>query len=91
VKNFLLNHSHGTVNWFRKQGLDWHGPSVKDVWSTLEALVSILHKNSWRLSSCWLISANSSVVVVGHSNGGQGAWYLASHFPDRVVAGTECC
>ncbi|KAF8803609.1 hypothetical protein BYT27DRAFT_7109472 [Phlegmacium glaucopus] len=72
----------GRTSW----GLDWHGPSAKDVWSTLEALVSILHRNSWRLSSSWLISANSSVVLVGHSNGGQGTWYLASHYPDRVVA-----
>jgi hypothetical protein len=22
---------------------------------------------------------------MGHSNGGQGAWHLASHWPDRVV------
>jgi pimeloyl-ACP methyl ester carboxylesterase len=22
----------------------------------------------------------------GHSNGGQGAWYLGTHFPDRAVA-----
>lgn len=24
---------------------------------------------------------------MGHSNGGQGAWYLASRFPDRVLGG----
>ena len=74
----------------RKQGLDWHGPSAKDIWSTLGALCSILHRNPWKLSDSWLISPTSSVVLVGHSNGGQGTWYLASHFPDRVVAGREC-
>ncbi|KAJ7871501.1 hypothetical protein B0H14DRAFT_3570057 [Mycena olivaceomarginata] len=26
-----------------------------------------------------------AVVAIGHSNGGQGAWYLASRFPDRVL------
>lgn len=85
------NVNHSTRSWFRKKGLDWHGPSAKDVWSSLEALVSILHRNPWRLSSSWLISANSSVVLLGHSNGGQGTWYLASHFPDRVIAGRKCC
>lgn len=25
-------------------------------------------------------------MILGHSNGGQGAWYLASRFPDRVHA-----
>jgi pimeloyl-ACP methyl ester carboxylesterase len=24
---------------------------------------------------------------MGHSNGGQGSWYLSSRFPDRVIAG----
>ena len=29
--------------------------------------------------------AAPKALLVGHSNGGQGAWYLASRFPDRVV------
>jgi pimeloyl-ACP methyl ester carboxylesterase len=27
------------------------------------------------------------VVLLGHSNGGQGVWYLAERYPDRVIAG----
>ena len=27
------------------------------------------------------------LVITGHSNGGQGAWWMMSHFPDRVIAG----
>jgi len=29
------------------------------------------------------------MFAAGHSNGGQGCWYWASHYPDRFVAGTE--
>ena len=25
--------------------------------------------------------------LVGHSNGGQGAWHLAARYPDRIVGG----
>ncbi|KAK2467077.1 hypothetical protein APHAL10511_001335 [Amanita phalloides] len=64
-------------------GLDWHGPSAQDAWSAVDALASILAMNiSWR---SWGYAAHKSVVLVGHSNGGQGAWYLASRFPDRVL------
>lgn len=31
--------------------------------------------------------SNLRVLILGHSNGGQGTWYMASRFPDRVVAG----
>lgn len=27
------------------------------------------------------------VILLGHSNGGQGVWYVASRFPSRVLAG----
>lgn len=26
------------------------------------------------------------LAVIGHSNGGHGAWWIASHFPDRIMA-----
>ena len=34
---------------------------------------------------------HSRVLVMGHSNGGQGSWYLAARYPDRVVAGVWRC
>ncbi|KAJ7285998.1 hypothetical protein C8J57DRAFT_1286459 [Mycena rebaudengoi] len=64
-------------------GLDWHGPSAKDAWGSIDALVSILDANpAWYPRK---LSPNLPVVLMGHSNGGQGAWYLASRYPDRVL------
>lgn len=68
-----------------RQGLDWRGPSTQDAWGSLDALVAILEANSvWH---AWKLTENTPVVVMGHSNGAQGAWYLASRYPDRVLGG----
>ena len=68
------------------QGLDWHGPSTQEAWGSLEALHRILHaRDEWRE---WGFAAESRVLLMGHSNGGQGAWYMAARYPDRVVGGT---
>ncbi|KAA1474811.1 alpha/beta-hydrolase, partial [Dentipellis sp. KUC8613] len=70
----------GLTSW----GLDWHGPSAQEAWSTVDALGAILQRNPpWH---SWKLADNTKVVLLGHSNGGQGAWYLASRYPDRVVA-----
>lgn len=55
-----------------------------DVWESFAAfrLVLLSHEN-W---SNWAIRSDK-VILVGHSNGGQGVWYQAGHYPDRVVAG----
>ncbi|KAK7023879.1 transmembrane protein [Favolaschia claudopus] len=65
-------------------GLDWHGPSAKDAWASVDALSATLNANSlWHARR---VAQDTPVVLMGHSNGGQGAWYLASRFPDRVLA-----
>ncbi|KAJ6500423.1 hypothetical protein C8R45DRAFT_67979 [Mycena sanguinolenta] len=64
-------------------GLDWHGPSAKDAWGSVDALVAMLAANS--LWAARKLAHGTPVVLMGHSNGGQGAWYLASRFPDRVL------
>ncbi|KAK1229074.1 hypothetical protein PQX77_007890 [Marasmius sp. AFHP31] len=70
----------GRTSW----GLDWHGPSAQDAWASLDALTTILRNNTvW---NAWQIERNARAVVLGHSNGGQGAWYVASRHPDRVLA-----
>ncbi|KAJ6618285.1 hypothetical protein B0H10DRAFT_2164198 [Mycena sp. CBHHK59/15] len=52
-------------------GLDWHGPSAKDAWGSVDALVAILDANSmWHSRK---LAADTPVVLMGHSNGGQGA------------------
>jgi hypothetical protein len=67
------------------QGLDWHGPSAQDAWNTVDALHRILATNEgW---SDWSIQLTAKVILLGHSNGGQGTWYMASRYPDRVIAG----
>ncbi|KAF8184969.1 hypothetical protein K438DRAFT_1597701 [Mycena galopus ATCC 62051] len=75
----------GRTSWVHLifQGLDWHGPSAKDAWGSVDALVAILSANpSWHARK---LTDATPVVLMGHSNGGQGAWYLASRFPDRVL------
>jgi len=68
----------GRTSW----GLDWHGPSANDAWSTVDALASISKRDDKWHSLC---VNPRKVIILGHSNGGQGAWYLASRYPDRVL------
>ncbi|TFK42788.1 hypothetical protein BDQ12DRAFT_293178 [Crucibulum laeve] len=69
----------GRTSW----GLDWHGPSAAEAWASVDALETMLSThNRWNFPT---LKSNTPVVVIGHSNGGQGAWYLASRFPDRVL------
>lgn len=80
--------------------MDWHGPSAADAWSTADALYTILRDrgiepvstaltswNGWTAPYRDLVERSDKVVVVGHSNGGQGTWYLTSRWPDRVLGG----
>ncbi|GJE86814.1 hypothetical protein PsYK624_028970 [Phanerochaete sordida] len=70
----------GRTEW----GLDWHGPSTTDAWAALAALPAILSARAeW---APWAYPASTRVVLLGHSNGGQGAWHVAERFPDRVRA-----
>ncbi|THH05576.1 hypothetical protein EW145_g4691 [Phellinidium pouzarii] len=68
----------GRTEW----GLDWHGGSASEAWASVEALSSILHTH-WE---AWTFQHNTEVVLLGHSNGGQGVWHLTAHYPDRVRA-----
>ncbi|RXW24865.1 hypothetical protein EST38_g947 [Candolleomyces aberdarensis] len=70
----------GRTTW----GLDWHGPSTQEAWGTVSALSGILQVNgAWRNQA---FPSDSKVVLIGHSNGGQGVWHMSTHFPDRVAA-----
>jgi pimeloyl-ACP methyl ester carboxylesterase len=67
------------------QGLDWHGPSAQDAWASVDALVTIIDNHtSWHP---WSLVKSTPVILIGHSNGGQGAWHMAARHPDRVLAG----
>ena len=75
-----IDSSYGCI-----QGLDWHGPSTTDALDSVTALYEVLQKQS--TFSPWLIAENTKIAVIGHSNGGQGAWYLGSRYPDKVIGG----
>jgi pimeloyl-ACP methyl ester carboxylesterase len=66
-----------------RQGLDWHGPSAADAFATVTALYDILRTGFVD----WVYPRDTKLIVMGHSNGGQGAWYVASRWPDKVKAG----
>ncbi|KAH7877813.1 uncharacterized protein C8R40DRAFT_1159305 [Lentinula edodes] len=78
----------GRTSW----GLDWHGPSAQDAWGVLDAVTDILQssesttwgKNKWGIPST-TPNRKPQAILMGHSNGGQGAWYIAERFPDRVL------
>ncbi|KAJ3283781.1 hypothetical protein HDU79_008768 [Rhizoclosmatium sp. JEL0117] len=65
-------------------GFDWHGPSFLNVESALHAL-SHLHGVPPLIAETIGINPDK-LVYSGHSNGGQGAWWMASHYPDRALA-----
>ncbi|KAF9792100.1 hypothetical protein BJ322DRAFT_1027120 [Thelephora terrestris] len=70
----------GRTSW----GLDWHGPSAAEVWHCVESFGELLGDKNHPWAS-WSIPSNTRVVIMGHSNGGQGAWHIAGRFPDRIA------
>lgn len=80
---FLLL-EYGTLN--SLQGLDWHGASVIDAFSAVVELSSIVRERP-TFPPSWQFPHDTKVVVIGHSNGGQGTWHLAARYPDKVIAG----
>ncbi|KAI8846893.1 hypothetical protein BC829DRAFT_418861 [Chytridium lagenaria] len=65
-------------------GFDWHGPSFKNVEMAVIYL-SHMHGVPLHLQQSLAIDENR-LVYTGHSNGGQGAWWMTSHHPDRALA-----
>ncbi|KIJ69668.1 hypothetical protein HYDPIDRAFT_24484 [Hydnomerulius pinastri MD-312] len=58
-------------------GLDWHGPSAADAFAAVPALSHILSNEGSGRWKEWSFDPDTRVVLMGHSNGGQGAWYAA--------------
>lgn len=71
-------------------GYDWQLASLE----AADAAVTALHKHLYGLPANmseeerqkWQFDPEK-LFIMGHSNGGQGAWYRLSHFPDRVIGG----
>ncbi|CAO3653058.1 unnamed protein product [Mucor hiemalis] len=34
----------------------------------------------------WVIGNKDRLILLGHSNGGQGVWHLTTHYPDKITA-----
>lgn len=69
----------GVTTWC---GDDWHQWGLSDIEAAVAAIPAWIERNEWKGPGVdvnrWLVS--------GHSNGGQGAWYIATHRPDKVIA-----
>ena len=65
-------------------GDDWHTWGFADVKAAVEAIPSWLTATNWKGPGVnvdrWFVS--------GHSNGGQGVWFILTHQPDKVIAAT---
>ncbi|KAJ5176459.1 uncharacterized protein N7482_002336 [Penicillium canariense] len=85
----MLDEAYGTCSWMlfpsgvtSWSGDDWHLWGVADIQAAVSAIAD------WATAVRWAGpgAAREELVVAGHSNGGQGAWYYATHFPDNVSA-----
>ncbi|EXJ93516.1 hypothetical protein A1O1_01908 [Capronia coronata CBS 617.96] len=60
---------------------DWH------IWGFADVEAALLTVPKWIQDAAWAgpgVMAEK-VLVAGHSNGGQGTWFFATHQPDRVL------
>ncbi|KAL4788411.1 hypothetical protein BJX76DRAFT_315562 [Aspergillus varians] len=69
----------GVTSW---SGDDWHTWGVADIKGAVRAIPDWIRAVGWSGPG---VSADDWMVV-GHSNGGQGVWFLATHYPDNVIA-----
>lgn len=63
-------------------GDDWHGWALADVNAAVSAIPGWIKNMGWTGPGVDI----NKWIVTGHSNGGQGSWFISSHHPDRVVA-----
>ncbi|CCX06474.1 Similar to hypothetical protein CIMG_06322 [Coccidioides immitis RS]; acc. no. XP_001242426 [Pyronema omphalodes CBS 100304] len=69
----------GVTTW---SGDDWHRWGLPDVEAAISAIPAWIQKTKWQRQDVDL----KKWLVTGHSNGGQGTWYLLSHRSDNVIA-----
>ncbi|KIV92841.1 hypothetical protein PV10_04105 [Exophiala mesophila] len=61
---------------------DWHTWGFADTQAAVSMVPNWLESVNWTGQGISL----DKILVTGHSNGGQGTWYLASHQPDHILA-----
>ncbi|KIW18297.1 hypothetical protein PV08_02585 [Exophiala spinifera] len=60
---------------------DWHTWGFADALTAVDAITEWVSLVKWQGPDPY----TSRILVTGHSNGGQGTWYFATHQPDRVL------
>ncbi|KAF7115106.1 hypothetical protein CNMCM5793_001340 [Aspergillus hiratsukae] len=85
----MLDAAYGTCAWILFpsgvtpwSGDDWHTWGAGDIEAAVSAIPRWMDRTGWELVNV----SQEEWIVVGHSNGGQGAWFLATHYPDKVIA-----
>ncbi|GAQ09020.1 hypothetical protein ALT_6341 [Aspergillus lentulus] len=85
----MLDAAYGTCAWILSpsgvtpwSGDDWHTWGAGDVEAAVNAIPRWIHSTGWDMVRV----SQEEWIVVGHSNGGQGAWFLATHYSDKVIA-----
>ncbi len=63
-------------------GDDWHVWGYADVAAAASAIPQWIRNMNWSGPGV----DTGSWFVTGHSNGGQGAWFISTHQPDKVIA-----
>ncbi|KIX09107.1 uncharacterized protein Z518_00185 [Rhinocladiella mackenziei CBS 650.93] len=68
----------GMSSW---SGDDWHTWGFADAQAAASAIPDWIKRTNWPGPGV----SSGKILVAGHSNGGQGTWFFASHQPDRVL------
>jgi predicted esterase len=63
-------------------GDDWHVWGFADVKAAVSAIPDWISNTDWAGPR----ADTENWVVTGHSNGGQGSWFISAHQPDKVFA-----
>ncbi|KAF9168700.1 hypothetical protein DFQ26_002600 [Actinomortierella ambigua] len=70
-------------------GFDWHGPSTMNVERAIQFLADELPGVPKKYHGITGLHPDPKLrFMAGHSNGGQGCWFMTTHFPDKAVAST---
>ncbi|KAL4959894.1 uncharacterized protein BDV14DRAFT_193424 [Aspergillus stella-maris] len=85
----MLDAAYGTCAWMlfpsgvtSWSGDDWHTWGVADIQAAVSAMPDWIEAVGWSGPTL----STDEWIVIGHSNGGQGVWFLTTHFPDKVIA-----
>ncbi|CAO3624683.1 unnamed protein product [Cunninghamella echinulata] len=84
---------------------DWQGRSVKNAFSAVDELANVLEllfqgsdfkppvdDSDWIVvekRGSFSIGNTKKIIYIGYNHGGQGVWYLLTHYPDRAIGAID--